>query len=130
MTMKVLVCIKSLPAVAGRITLSGDARAIDTKHLGFAIGPHEVKVVAADKLPVTTWAEQSGHYVNLEGRVQEAHAALQPVDGVRSNAEALQAVAQALGYHFLDSGAVVNGLPWRVWCAEHGCSVAEKPEAA
>lgn len=39
--MKVLVCIKSVPAVAGRITLTGDARAIDTKHLGFAIGPHE-----------------------------------------------------------------------------------------
>ncbi|NJD26667.1 MAG: electron transfer flavoprotein subunit beta/FixA family protein [Chloroflexi bacterium] len=39
--MKVLVCIKSVPAVAGRITLTPDARAIDTKHLGFAIGPHE-----------------------------------------------------------------------------------------
>lgn len=39
--MKVLVCIKSVPAVAGRITLTADARAIDTKHLGFAIGPHE-----------------------------------------------------------------------------------------
>lgn len=39
--MRVLVCIKSVPAVAGRITLTGDARAIDTKHLGFAIGPHE-----------------------------------------------------------------------------------------
>jgi electron transfer flavoprotein beta subunit len=39
--MKVLVCIKSVPAVAGRITLTADSRAIDTKHLGFAIGPHE-----------------------------------------------------------------------------------------
>jgi electron transfer flavoprotein beta subunit len=39
--MKVLVCIKSVPAVAGRITLTPDGRAIDTKHLGFAIGPHE-----------------------------------------------------------------------------------------
>jgi formate dehydrogenase major subunit len=48
-------------------------------------------------LPVTMWAEQNGHYVNLEGRMQEAHAALTPVEGVRSNAEALQAVAQALG---------------------------------
>jgi formate dehydrogenase major subunit len=48
-------------------------------------------------LPVTMWAEQSGHYVNLEGRVQEAHAALTPIEGARSNAEALQAVAQALG---------------------------------
>lgn len=39
--MKVLVCIKSIPAVAGRITLTADSRAIDTRHLGFAIGPHE-----------------------------------------------------------------------------------------
>lgn len=39
--MRVLVCIKRVPAVAGRITLTPDARAIDTKHLGFAIGPHE-----------------------------------------------------------------------------------------
>ncbi len=41
MTMKILVCIKSVPAVAGRITLTADGRAIDTRHLGFAIGPHE-----------------------------------------------------------------------------------------
>jgi electron transfer flavoprotein beta subunit len=39
--MKVLVLVKSVPAVAGRITLTPDGRAIDTKHLGFAIGPHE-----------------------------------------------------------------------------------------
>jgi electron transfer flavoprotein beta subunit len=39
--MKVLVCIKRVPAVAGRITLTDDARAIDLKYLGFAIGPHE-----------------------------------------------------------------------------------------
>ena len=39
--MKVLVCIKRVPAVAGRITLTGDERAIDVKYLGFAIGPHE-----------------------------------------------------------------------------------------
>jgi electron transfer flavoprotein beta subunit len=53
--MRVLVCIKSVPAVAGRITLTADGRAIDTKHLGFAIGPHEecaveqaVRIVEAD----------------------------------------------------------------------------------
>jgi len=39
--MKVLVCIKRVPAVAGRITLTEDGRAIDIKYLGFAIGPHE-----------------------------------------------------------------------------------------
>lgn len=53
--MKVLVCIKSVPAVAGRISLTPDGRAIDTKHLGFAIGPHEecaveqaVRLIEAD----------------------------------------------------------------------------------
>jgi electron transfer flavoprotein beta subunit len=39
--MKVLVCVKRVPAVAGRITLTEDGRAIDIKYLGFAIGPHE-----------------------------------------------------------------------------------------
>lgn len=48
-------------------------------------------------LPVTMWAEQSGHYVNLEGRLQEAHAALQAPAGVRANSDALSAVAAALG---------------------------------
>ncbi|HJW21030.1 MAG TPA: electron transfer flavoprotein subunit beta/FixA family protein [Candidatus Limnocylindrales bacterium] len=53
--MKVLVGIKSVPAVAGRIALTPDGRAIDTKHLGFAIGPHEecaveqaVRLIEAD----------------------------------------------------------------------------------
>ncbi len=39
--MKVLVCIKRVPAVAGRITLTEDGRAIESKYLGFAISPHE-----------------------------------------------------------------------------------------
>jgi electron transfer flavoprotein beta subunit len=39
--MRVLVCVKRVPAVAGRITLSDDGRAIDTRYVGFAIGPHE-----------------------------------------------------------------------------------------
>ncbi|HYO43602.1 MAG TPA: electron transfer flavoprotein subunit beta/FixA family protein [Candidatus Limnocylindrales bacterium] len=39
--MRVLVCIKRVPAVAGRITLTPDERAIDMKYLGFAVGPHE-----------------------------------------------------------------------------------------
>jgi electron transfer flavoprotein beta subunit len=38
---KVLVAIKRVPAVAGRITLTDDAKAIDTRHLGFTISPHE-----------------------------------------------------------------------------------------
>jgi len=39
--MDVLVCIKRVPATGGRITLTDDDRAIDTKSLGFTVSPHE-----------------------------------------------------------------------------------------
>lgn len=39
--MRVLVCVKRVPAVAGRITLTDDERAIDTRYVGFQVGPHE-----------------------------------------------------------------------------------------
>ena len=39
--MRVLVCIKRVPLVGGKISLHEDALAIDTKYLGFTLGPHE-----------------------------------------------------------------------------------------
>jgi electron transfer flavoprotein beta subunit len=39
--MRVLVCVKRVPITGGRIVLTEDAQAIDTKHLGFTISPHE-----------------------------------------------------------------------------------------
>lgn len=51
---RVLVGIKRVPAVGGRIVLNADASAIDTRFLGFTTGPHEecaveeaVRLVAA-----------------------------------------------------------------------------------
>jgi electron transfer flavoprotein beta subunit len=38
---KVLVCVKRVPLTGGRILLTDDAQALDTKHLGFTISPHE-----------------------------------------------------------------------------------------
>jgi len=38
---KVLVCVKRVPMTGGRIVLTGDEQAIETKHLGFAVSPHE-----------------------------------------------------------------------------------------
>lgn len=35
------MCIKRVPAVGAEILLTADATAIDTRHLGFTIGPHE-----------------------------------------------------------------------------------------
>jgi electron transfer flavoprotein beta subunit len=50
----VLVCVKRVPAAAGTLTLTPDAQAIDTRHLGFTVSPHEecaveeaVRLVAA-----------------------------------------------------------------------------------
>ncbi len=39
--MKVLVCVKRVPMTGGRIVLTEDEQAIETKHLGFAVSPHE-----------------------------------------------------------------------------------------
>ena len=39
--MNVLVAVKRVPITGGRIVLREDEQAIDTKHLGFTISPHE-----------------------------------------------------------------------------------------
>jgi len=38
---KILVCVKRVPITGGRMVLTADGQAIDTKHLGFTISPHE-----------------------------------------------------------------------------------------
>jgi len=38
---RILVCVKRVPVTGGRIVLEGDERAIQTRHLGFTISPHE-----------------------------------------------------------------------------------------
>jgi electron transfer flavoprotein beta subunit len=39
--MNILVCVKRVPLTGGKIVLTEDERAIQTKHLGFTISPHE-----------------------------------------------------------------------------------------
>jgi electron transfer flavoprotein beta subunit len=39
--MNVLVCVKRVPLTGGKIVLEEDQRAIQTRHLGFTISPHE-----------------------------------------------------------------------------------------
>ena len=53
--MRVLVCVKRVPMTGGTIVLTDDDRAIETRHLGFTISPHEecgveeaVRLVEAD----------------------------------------------------------------------------------
>ena len=53
--MKILVCVKRVPLTGGRMVLTADEQAIETRHLGFTISPHEecgveeaVRLVEAD----------------------------------------------------------------------------------
>jgi electron transfer flavoprotein beta subunit len=39
--MEILVCVKRVPLTGGKMVLSEDERAIETRHLGFTISPHE-----------------------------------------------------------------------------------------
>ena len=39
--MKVLVCVKRVPLTGGKINLTEDQQAIQTRHLGFTVSPHE-----------------------------------------------------------------------------------------
>ena len=54
--MRVLATIKRVPITGGRIVLTEDSRAIDTRHLGFTMSPHEecgveeaVRMIEANK---------------------------------------------------------------------------------
>ncbi len=39
--MRILVCVKRVPLTGGKMVLTEDAQALETKHLGFTISPHE-----------------------------------------------------------------------------------------
>ena len=39
--MRILVCVKRVPLTGGRMILTADERALETRHLGFTISPHE-----------------------------------------------------------------------------------------
>jgi len=48
-------------------------------------------------LPVETWSEQEGSFLNVEGRLQWAEAGVPSPDGIRSNLGVIQDLAAALG---------------------------------
>jgi len=41
LSLRLLVAVKRVPMTGGRIVLTDDRQAIDTRHLGFTISPHE-----------------------------------------------------------------------------------------
>jgi electron transfer flavoprotein beta subunit len=38
---RILCCVKRVPLTGGKMVLTGDGQALETKHLGFTISPHE-----------------------------------------------------------------------------------------
>jgi formate dehydrogenase major subunit len=53
-------------------------------------------------LPSTNWLEQSGHYINLEGKVQEAKQAIKPADETWSTLQTVNALSEKLGQKLAD----------------------------
>lgn len=45
--MRILVCVKRVPAVGSRINVTADGQQVDTAHLGFTTSPHEECAVEA-----------------------------------------------------------------------------------
>ena len=39
--MRTLVCVKRVPMTGGRMVVTEDGQALETRHLGFTISPHE-----------------------------------------------------------------------------------------
>jgi len=54
-------------------------------------------------LPATNWLEQDGHYINLEGKVQEAHKALTPAEDTHSTVQTISALADKMGIKLDDN---------------------------
>jgi formate dehydrogenase major subunit len=48
-------------------------------------------------LPVTRWTEQGGHYLNLDGRLQAAQKAIEPLSDIWTSEAVLTALARCLG---------------------------------
>jgi len=88
---KVLVCVKRVPMTGGRIVLTDDEQAIETKHLGFAVSPHEECGVEA---AVRLWEHFGGDTVVLT---------LGPADAEEQLRDAM-AIGIARGIHLVTDG--------------------------
>ncbi len=63
----------------------------------------ETTALADVVLPLASWAEYDGEYVNLEGRVQQASRALAPKGGAKPGYEIIALIAEQLGGELFES---------------------------
>ena len=75
--MDVLVCIKRVPEIAGAVTLTDDAMAVDARHVGYTVSPHEeCAVELAVQTAKATGGEVTVLTVGSEDAVQQLRDAL------------------------------------------------------
>jgi predicted molibdopterin-dependent oxidoreductase YjgC len=67
-------------------------------------------------LPVGLWSEQAGHYLNLDGRIQEAAKAITAPENVRENSSVLAEMAMRMNMPVKQN--------WQTALQERACSVA------
>jgi electron transfer flavoprotein alpha/beta subunit len=114
--LRVLACVKRVPAPGARIVLTADGRGIDTRNLGFTTSPHEecaveeaIRLVEANGGGATVLtvgpaaADEQLRYavsVGVGTAVLVTHASLDGGDGVESEWDAqatARAIADAIG---------------------------------
>ena len=75
--MDVLVCIKRVPEIAGAVALTEDAMAVDARHVGYTVSPHEeCAVELAVQTAKATGGEVTVLSVGGEDAVQQLRDAL------------------------------------------------------
>ncbi|CAN5647496.1 electron transfer flavoprotein subunit beta/FixA family protein [soil metagenome] len=89
--MRILVCVKRVPAPGARINVAADRQSIDTAFLGFTTSPHEECAVEAavqlvethggEATVLTMGAQASEEQLRYAASVGVAHAVLLPTDG-------------------------------------------------
>ncbi len=67
-------------------------------------------------LPVGLWSEQAGHYLNLDGRLQQAEKAVEAPENVRENSAVLAEMAMRMNMPVKQN--------WQTALREHACSAA------
>ena len=63
----------------------------------------EATALADVVLPLSSWAEQDGEYLNLEGTIQRSEAAIKPLHQYRPGLEIVSNVAEKMGQKLFDS---------------------------
>jgi electron transfer flavoprotein beta subunit len=89
--MKILVCVKRVPAPGARINISADGQSVDTAYLGFTVSPHEecaveeaVQLVerhGGDATVLTLGPAEADEQLRYAASLGVSKAVLLPIDG-------------------------------------------------